>query len=1030
MKKEKFLSKPIDTPTAIFLYSAFIFLIIVIFLANYFMLSFATLLNFALSTDKLSTRTIENGAKLAESIASEGAVLLKNENSTNGEKILPLKNKKVTLLGKTSVDFVYGGTGSAGIDISIVVDLKTAFEREGIQVNPTVWNAYKNLAGEYKRAVPPILGPGCYAVNEVPYNRVENLVQEAATSNYNDCAIVVLGRSGGEGQDLPNSYLYLTDREKDLLRGACDAFNDVIVLINANNTLQLRWLEDGKGKLVQENFNGSDTNVVQVQGVTEILTSAQKDKIKGAVWMGATGIYGLLGLAKVMSGKVNPSGRLSDTWAYDVMSAPAANYIGSASYSADAIGTAPLSNNYNINHEGIYIGYRYYESRYYDLKKNNANSSNSLTGITGATSSSWSYDDKELGVQYPFGYGLSYTTFKYELQSVNYNNNNPDKITAEVKVTNTGTVAGKTTVQLYVQIPQNNLGNGIEKAAVQLVGIAKTDSIAPKQEVTATISVDVKDIRYYDKTSNGSFKVDTGDYKFTTGSKEQTTTNGKIEQNNTVHAAIDEILSTNANSNTKILNLDNTKVDQMKKRFAMGLDGTTIANKFTGVDNYGDIKKYDSNYKYATRKDWTSFKINIGKESDSTKSIATMHPTNVEQLKHDMTPETAVNTLRTQLAEKHPEWTTEKAVFGAKTNATVFSILGTKGYVETIRVEKEDDLTTLAKAVTYSEATKLVRMAGYATESIKSIGLPATEDKDGPSGLTNELFGTSRNGTAFPAQIVVAATCNEELAASIGKQVAIEAKELKMSGWYAPGVNLHRSALGGRNFEYYSEDSVLSGILGAKTVKGAVDGGVIVFLKHFAMNDIETNRIGLSVWADEQTMREIYFSAFEKVIVDGKCNAVMTSFTRIGTRWCGHSYEFLTEILRGEWGMDGMVLTDYAGSPDFAVYLDIEGGILAGNDLWLNTVNTLYTKIQKSSYRNDALFSNALQQAVKNVIYTVGTSNAMHADMGLVNHATGKVIERILPWQVMLLIGTIVLLLFAGAGISYTTVRIVQTKNR
>ena len=423
---------------------------------------------------------------------------------------------------------------------------------------------------------------------------------------------------------------------------------------------------------------------------------------------------------------------------------------------------------------------------------------------------------------------------------------------------------------------------------------------------------------------------------------------------------------------------------------------------------------------------WTNFPMDLSVDSRNSQAIS--HGFNKDKINTDVSVSHAREELRKKVAQENKEWTEQAAIFGAKTHATVLSLIGTEGYINTVRSDKEQSLKILAEQMTYNQATRLVRMAGYATEQINSIGLPQTENKDGPSGITDTFFNNAKTGTAFPAQIVVAAASNIELAQKIGEQIAREAKEFKMTGWYAPGVNLHRSALGGRNFEYYSEDPVLTSILGTKTVRSAVEGGVVVYLKHIAMNDIETNRLGLGVWASEQAMREFYYAPFEDVIVEGKCNAVMTSFTRIGTRWTGHSYEFMTEILRNEWGFTGMTITDYAGNLAFQDYLDIEAGLLAGNDLWLNTVNSLYAEIEVAEKKNDALFSHALQRATKNVIYTVGTSNAMHADMGLVNHKTGKAVERMLGWQVTLLILTIVLVVFAGTGISYTTVRILQTK--
>ena len=484
MKEGKKFRKAMALPSMLCVNALFVGLILLALFMNLLGTAyFSAIQQIVGNTGKLSAATERAAIDLYQQIASEGAVLLKNERvDTNltSRKILPLQTgAKVTLLGKTTVDFLYSGTGGGifSIDATKGLNFKQALEAKGILVNPTVWSAYTELAPNYPSVTPPVIPNGItdyFAVNEVPFHLVENAVT-TSKNEYNDCAIVVLSRSGGEGNDLPNSYLYLTEAEKDLLKNACANFENVVVLAVCNNTLQLRWLEDGFAKVVKENID-IENNRNDVTGFEDapqqILTDVEVAKIKGAVWTGGVGIYGLTGIASVLTGEVSPSGSLVDTWAYDVMSAPANNYIGAANYNNNNTIETDLLSNYTVNHEGIFVGYRYYESRYYDLQKGQ-NNAQSIAKMQNTTAKNWSYKDKELGVQYPFGYGLSYTTFRYTLIDNPVYNREKQSIEQKIQVQNTGQVAGKTAVQLYVQTPQNNAWGGYKNLQFSLLDLQK-----------------------------------------------------------------------------------------------------------------------------------------------------------------------------------------------------------------------------------------------------------------------------------------------------------------------------------------------------------------------------------------------------------------------------------------------------------------------------------------------------------------------------------------------------------------------------
>ena len=801
--------------------------------------------------------TVEQAAEqsraMAQELVQEGAVLLKDQNNA-----LPLaEGTAVNLFGYGSVDPIYGGSGSGASDTSSNIDLVTGLTNAGFTVNQELVDFYKK-SGVSRAAQKGFEGSN-FTPAEVPAAQyTDTLLQNAKA--FSDVAIVTISRVGGEGGDLPQDmyaagysktddgrhYLELTQDEEDLLALIkAQGFGKVIVLVNSSNAMELGFLED--------------------------------DAIDAALWIGSLGSTGFNAVGEILSGKVNPSGRLSDTYAYDLTTAPAYWNAGDFTYSN-------LNHHYVEYAEGIYVGYRFYETRYVD----------NTTGVCDEAAYA-------KAVQYPFGYGLSYTTFE---QSIADYKTTDSAIEMTVEVKNTGAVAGKDVVQVYYTAPYT-IG-GIEKSHVVLAGFAKTSLLQPGASEKVTVTFAPEDMASYDEIGAKAYVLEAGTYQI------------KLMRN--AHEVIDqreyEVPATITYSG------DN----------ARSTDLVAATNEFEDVAQ-GQIKQYVS------RADWegTLPTTRTDGKTASAETVAAKENTPVYENNDSDQPITIADhglTLEdmTGLDYDDPKW------------------------------------NDLLEQLSVDDMTNMISNGGWSTPEVASVGKPATNDLDGPAGI-NSLV-SSLKGVSFPSEVIVGSSWNTDLAQRFGTAFGAEAAANHVVGLYAPGMNIHRTPFSGRNFEYYSEDGLLSGKMGAAMVQGVGSQGVYTYIKHFALNDQESNRLSISVWANEQSIREIYLKPFELSVKEGGTTAVMSSYSRLGNTWAGASKALLTDVLRNEWGFHGMVVTDSAmGNTS---WMDINLALRAGGDMMLCLMGV---KLDSSS--NTA--QQAMRRACHNILYTQANSIAIAA---------------------------------------------------
>lgn len=891
--------------------------------------------------------------KCAQEVVKEGSVLLQNKDNA-----LPLKTeKKLAIFGQNSVDFVYGGSGSGAVDVSTAPTLKTALEKEGFIVDQNLWDFYSTGKGKsYRKTYPDETGRGAFSVNEVPASVINGDSNALKTIKDDEVAIVTIGRSGGESSDLPLNtlstgyrYLQVDDNERDTIKLACANFDKVILIVNTNNPIELGFLED-----------------VAYQNVKSVL------------WCGGVGQEGLYGLASVIAGTSNPSGKLVDTFAYDSTSAPSFNNMGDFSI-ANADNNTQKANKYLVYGEGIYVGYRYYETRYEDVLLNQGNAG------------SFNYDSE---VQYPFGYGLSYTTFEYSNFKVSETSDgNSFEIT--VDVTNTGDMDGKDVIEVYVHKPYNGK---IETSAIELVGVAKTNIIKSGETVSnVEVKVDKKQLTSYDYKDAKTYVLDAGDYYFSIG-------NGSHEALNNIHALLN---TPSVSGNASLAKLAFTQEAIDKVTFAKSdVTDYSITNQFEDAD----INKYDDNFKYLSRSNWVSTLVSSSNYQNKSWTAPSQL---IEDLKWNRS-DAVIN-----------DTSLEKVTFNStSTSYTIKDLIGVD-----YNDSKWDDLVN---QLTWNQAAKLVRIGGYSTMAIDSIGLPSTQDKDGPSGISGTLVGGT-SCMAWPAEVVMSSTWNKDLIEEVGIHIGEDSIAANVAGWYAPGIDIHRSPYSGRNFEYFSEDGYLSGIIAASEMKGVRSMGVIAYMKHFALNDQETNRYGGAYFANEQEIREICLKGFEYATIEGNSVAVMVSMNRIGATWAGAHKGLMTNVLRNEWGFKGMAITDQA-SVTAMYYQDMISGLYGGTDIWLNSnaqlwplsaVNETVGGLTNSSanYKENNTVNHYIHNAAKNIIYAVTNSNAVQEYSSSI-----KGNSRIFNWQALLWSVDAIIWLGAIAGIALPIIQLVKEK--
>lgn len=836
----------------------------------------STLLNNATITKyTLSDATVSKANELAKDVQSEAVTLLKNDDSN-----LPLSGKKVNVFGWGSTNPVYGGTGSGSMSKQYkTVSLLDGMKQAGLKTNTELSKLYT----DYRKDRPEV---GMFAQDwtlpEVPAKQYsDKLVSDA--KDFSDEAVVVLTRVGGEGADLPTdmkakgityknnskdyddfqkgeSFLQLSKTERDMIDLVTSNFKKVTLVYNGANTFQFDFLND----------------YPQIQSV---------------VWCPPAGQTGFSALGEVLAGETNPSGKTSDTFLKDLTKSVSYNNFGKFEYTnmadkaakykgftGDDVTAIPGFVNYS---EGIYVGYKFYETA-------------SDEGLI-------NYDDT---VAFPFGYGLSYTSFDQKLDSVKYKGG---KVTVTATVTNTGDKAGKDVVEVYYNPPYTD--GGIEKASKNLAGFEKTKELQPGESQKVTVKFDDDDMASYDYKGAKAYVLEKGDYDISIQSDS--------------HHVIDH----------KAITVKDTVTYDSDSNTHNG-DKTVATNQFDDVA--GDVTYLSRADHFANYKEATAAPTNF-KMSDKAKETF-YNNSNYDPKKFDKD------------SDKMP-------TTGAKNGLKLSDMYG-KDY-------DDADWDKLLDQLTFDDMDNLIANGGYGTQALKSVGKIQLTDADGPASLNNNFTGVGSIG--FPASTAFACTWNKDLAKQFGEMIGDMAHDMHVAGWYAPAMNIHRNAFSGRTFEYFSEDSLLSGVMASSEISGAKSKGVYSFMKHFALNDQETKRTEmLCTWTNEQAMREIYLKPFEMSVKEGGAQAVMSSFNYIGNTYAGADSALLQTVLRGEWGFKGFVLTDYFGGYG---YQNADQEVRAGNDSMLAT-----TKITNHITDKSATSVKAMRQAAHNILYTAANS--------------------------------------------------------
>lgn len=836
----------------------------------------STLLNNATITKyTLSDATVSKANELAKDVQSEAVTLLKNDDSN-----LPLSGKKVNVFGWGSTNPVYGGTGSGSMSKQYkTVSLLDGMKQAGLKTNTELSKLYT----DYRKDRPEV---GMFAQDwtlpEVPAKQYsDKLVSDA--KDFSDEAVVVLTRVGGEGADLPTdmkakgityknnskdyddfqkgeSFLQLSKTERDMIDLVTSNFKKVTLVYNGANTFQFDFLND----------------YPQIQSV---------------VWCPPAGQTGFSALGEVLAGETNPSGKTSDTFLKDLTKSVSYNNFGKFEYTnmadkaakykgftGDDVTAIPGFVNYS---EGIYVGYKFYEAA-------------SDEGLI-------NYDDT---VAFPFGYGLSYTSFDQKLDSVKYKGG---KVTVTATVTNTGDKAGKDVVEAYYNPPYTD--GGIEKASKNLAGFEKTKELQPGESQKVTVKFDDDGMASYDYKGAKAYMLEKGDYDISIQSDS--------------HHVIDH----------KAITVKDTVTYDSDSNTHNG-DKTVATNQFDDVA--GDVTYLSRADHFANYKEATAAPTNF-KMSDKAKETF-YNNSNYDPKKFDKD------------SDKMP-------TTGAKNGLKLSDMYG-KDY-------DDADWDKLLDQLTFDDMDNLIANGGYGTPAVKSVGKIQLTDADGPASLNNNFTGVGSIG--FPASTAFACTWNRDLAKQFGEMIGDMAHDMHVAGWYAPAMNIHRSAFSGRTFEYFSEDSLLSGAMASNEIAGAKSKGVYSFMKHFALNDQETNRTNMvCTWANEQSIRETYLKPFEMSVKEGGAQAVMSSFNYIGYTYAGASSNLLQTVLRGEWGFKGFVLTDYFGGYG---YQNADQEVRAGNDSMLAT-----TKITNHITDKSATSVKAMRQAAHNILYTAANS--------------------------------------------------------
>ncbi|PZR53864.1 beta-glucosidase [Xylanimonas oleitrophica] len=879
---------------------------------------------------------------LVEEIAAEGIVLLKN---TAGALPLTADAPRVTLLGRGAADPVYGGAGSGSVDTSSAVDFRSGLQNAGIEVNETVYSLLDAFAQEAPRADIVMDKPeeSRYDVGEMPVAQYSDEAR-ASFADYADAAVVVIGRGGGEGGDLAQDMtgwddnyvdgqhqLELNKDELDTIALAKESFETVVVVVNASTSMELGTVQHDAG-------------------------------VDAVLQVGSPGQSGLNALGRILTGDVNPSGRTVDLYAADFTQDPTFVNFGSFAYSNisglwsdGSLGVD--GNGYFVHYEeGIYVGYRYYET----------------AAVEG-------FIDYDQAVVYPFGHGLSYTTFDWAVAGTQLGDVDGE-ISVDVQVTNTGAVAGKDVVQLYYSAPYTP--GGIEKSSVVLGDFAKTGLLAPGESETVTLTLPVEEMASYDYRGDRAYVLEQGTYELRVQTDSHSLKAGVAPIPYTVESTV-------------VYSGDDHRAS----------DQAPVTNQFDDVSAAFVDAPQDGKILNMSRADF-----------------AGTFPT---------APTAADATASPEVVAAFGEY--DAAAAAAQSDATMPATGqdGDLGLIDVRGLEYDDPRwDALLDQLTVGEMTNVILNGAYNTGAINSIAKEVTGDYDGPAGFSS-FINDAVSGMAYPSAVLVAQTWSKDLAHDMGVSIGNEAIFLGASGWYAPAMNLHRSPFAGRNFEYYSEDGVLSGKIGAAVVSGAASKGVYSYVKHYALNDQETNRVnnGVATWANEQAIRELYLKPFEitvktasapmRYIADDQgtvaekeigATAIMSSFNRVGATWAGGSVPLMDTVLRDEWGFRGIVITDF----NLYGYMYPDQGIKAGSDLMLT-----FQPMKSLADTTSAEGVSNIRKATHNILFAVANSNAMNGV------ATGAEISYTPPtWRFVQIAVDVLLGLLLAAAVVWVVRRV------
>ena len=925
-----------------------------------------------------TTELVEAHKDLAERIQEEGSVLLKNNDSA-----LPLEmGAKVTLLGMRSYIPLYGGQIGSDPTVSQNVSLISALDEKGFEVNPYMERVYYQLSripsedGDGYAYIPGELSTTFSVSNdnitslkigEPPMSAYAEANPDYLTSfsEYKDAAIVVIGRPSSEAGDFfpgmdgmaedegAANILGLTTNEREVITAAKENFDKVIVLINSSSALEIEELK-------------------------------QDDGVDAILWVGLPGNYGFLGVADVLNGTVSPSGHLADIYAVDSTSSPAMRNFGVIPYSnQESVDLGRLTyidyraGWYLVEAEGIYTGYKYYETRYADVINGNGNATSTIGSSTGET---WNYSKE---VSYSFGYGLSYTTFTQQLADVIINN---DEHTATINVTveNTGSVAGKSLVQLYAQTPYTEYDkeNKVEKSAVQLIGFEKTEELQAGESVEVKVVVDLQYLASYDYTNAKTYIMDAGDYYFAIGDD--------------AHDAINNILAAQGKSTNDGMDYagDAAKTYMWHQDT---FDNETYSISKAGVEISNQLDNADLNYylpdtvTYLSRNDWEATWPQHYSDIEASEEM-------IFQLRND------TYTIQTGQDTTY--------IFPERDNGVTLTSLKGAAY--------DDELWVyLLDQVSLEELTYVIRNANEKVYEIPSIGSFAAWEADGPAGFIRFALAdrsTDENSPTFiaqndkyakyslvdmPMECVVGATFNKELAYEQGVLFGNDSLWVDTVFMWAPGMNLHRTPYNARNHEYYSEDSMLTNYLGTAIVQGGYTKGLIMAAKHLAFNDQESNRAGLSVYMNEQKAREDELRAFQGVFEGGGLGT-MTAYNRIGATFVNAHEGLMKGILRGEWDFKGYNVSDFVNGDN---YMTVKESVVYGSVSVMDVMGDDSAKpgnaweyFTADGLRGDATFCSAIRENTQYLLYTLVNSNAMN---GL--SSSSQIVDVMTWWRAALL---------------------------